>query len=306
MSNCNVEVPNSLRDCTVCLTGYTGYVGSHVLRSLSNAGITTALISRPHRQAQPSSAGKVITWSTAADLAQELAAIRNPVFLNIAGHFVSQHSPDDISPLVAGNFTFPLQIFEAIVRSGHTRIVNIGTTWEYSDAGDPNPVNFYAQLKSANASSLTSLAKSADLQVINLKLNDTYGGADERNKLLPMIKKKIRCSETITLGFSAQKVNFTHIVDVQRSLFYAAELTQDVKMGVAETAFLLSDETISLGELAKLVERVANPEHPIRFKNCESDAKQLRGVWNEAPKLIDFKCEIDLQTGITDYLGVEK
>lgn len=290
----------------MCLTGYTGYVGSHVLSSLSNAGIKTVLISRPHRRARPSSAGKVITWNTAADLAQELASIRNPVFLNIAGHFVAQHSPDDISPLVAGNFTFPLQIFEAIVWAGHTRIVNIGTAWEYSDAGVSNPVNFYAQLKSANANSLTSLAKSAGLQVINLKLNDTYGGADKRNKLLPMIKKKIHCNEAITLGFAAQKVNLTHIVDVQRSLFYAAELTQDVKKGAADTAFLLSDETTTLGELAKLVERVANLEHPIRFNNYERYVKQLRGVWDEAPKLVDFKCEIDLITGITDYLGVGK
>ena len=197
---CNPSELKVLENSTICITGYSGYIGRHLVKSLTAAGITPVLISRPQFSA-PLIEGTVSVpvWHDARDLAGELQKLDNPVIINLAGHFISSHSPENISSLVSGNLQFPLEIFEALSLSGHSRIVNIGTSWEYSDNGKREPTNLYANLKASNAEYLKWYAQNFPLRAINLKLNDTFGGIDTRKKLLPYLKQSWQNGETAKL-----------------------------------------------------------------------------------------------------------
>lgn len=302
MNDLKPVIPDRLAEMTICLTGFSGYIGGHLLESLICAGLRPFLIPRPGITLPKIQDVEVATaWTHPEALAAQLEKLENAVILNIAGHFVSRHAASDIRPLVSGNLEFPLLIFEALKLTKHSCIVNIGTSWEYSDSGAQEPANLYAHLKAANARSLEWYAREAPFRAVNLKLNDTYGGKDTRTKLLPLLKSHWISRQKAQLRSQAQQVNFLHIADVQEGLLAAALLTTELLPHEVITAFLLSDETVTLGSLtARLQQRIA-PELSVFFDDISEENRALRGVWEDAPRLPNWTPRISLDDGLRDY-----
>jgi len=304
MSDCKPIASDALAGQTLCLTGFSGYVGRHLLETLERAEIRPFLIGRPGATVEaPTGADVAGPWDSPADLAKQLADLVDPVMLNIAGHFVSRHTPSDILPLIAGNLEFPVKLFEALALSGKTRIVNIGTSWEYTDRGAPEPANLYAQLKASNAATLEWYARHFALQALNLKLNDTYGGSDGRTKLLPLLHARAKDAEPTVLNAWAQRLNLLHITDVQEGLLAAALHTAHIAPGSVEMAFLLGAETISIGALTERLIAGPAPRLSVTFKDNRRENPDLRDVWTDAPRLSGWRPRIALETGLADYFG---
>ncbi|MEL7282570.1 MAG: NAD(P)-dependent oxidoreductase [Pseudomonadota bacterium] len=304
MSNCKPIVPEALAGQTLCLTGFSGYVGKHLVSTLVDAGVRPFLIGRPGHTLEPMAGADVaVRWDSSQELATQLAQLVNPVVLNIAGHFVSRHSSSDIPPLVAGNLEFPIKIFEAVALSRTTRIVNVGTSWEYSDQGSPEPANLYAQLKASNAAALEWYARQFEFQALNVKLNDTYGGNDTRAKLMPLLHACATDGQPAALNAWAQRLNLLHIVDVQEGLLAAVIHTASITPGTVQTAFLLGDETVTVGALMERIQAGPAPLLSFSFKDTRLENPELRDVWAAAPQLPNWRPRISLEVGLDDYFG---
>lgn len=295
-----------LSGTTFCITGFSGYVGRHLVQDLTSRGLRPFLIGRPGTDL-PDMPGVAIArrWSTPTDLAAQLCALDNPVILNLAGHFVKAHTPGDLGDIVDGNLTYPAQIFEAVALSGTERLVNVGTSWEYSDRGIPEPLNLYAAIKKSNAMVLDWYAAQHPIRAINLKLNDTYGGDDTRPKLMPLLKKHALTGEPVQLGYSSQLLNLTFIDDVIRAILWAAQLTVDQQTGTVEEAFLLGGETQSIGEIVDLIQTVTGKPLNVQFRGIAPEHHTLRGIWSGAPHLRDWRAKTDLRTGLKTYFDSE-
>lgn len=302
MSEFKAIVPEALSRLTICLTGYSGYIGGHLVKTLVQAGIRPFLIGRPNTELNvPNGTYVASNWVDSKDLARQLADLPEVVIINIAGYFIGNHNSADIQSLVSGNIEFPIKIFEALALSGHKRIVNIGTSWEYSGNGANEPQNLYAQLKASNAATLEWYAKKFGLKALNLKLNDTYGGCDPRKKLLPYLYACSKTGEIADLHARASRINLLHIVDIQEGLFAAALRTSDIAPGSSETAFLLSGETLTIGELAEQWIAKIVPNLRVKFRDNRLNNPDLRDVLWEAPVLTRWKPRISLQSGLANY-----
>ena len=300
--HCKPIAPTMLADSTICITGYSGYIGQHLVKSLIAAGTKPVLIGRPQVNA-PLIEGTISVpiWNDARELAGQLKKLDNPVLLNIAGHFISSHSPENIGALVSGNLQFPLEIFEALSLSGHSRIVNIGTSWEYSDYGKKEPTNLYANLKASNAEHLKWYAQNFPLRAINLKLNDTFGGNDTRKKLMPYLKQSWQDGEAVKLRSSSQLINLLYITDVIRGILHAAEQTLSLDNHEELTAFLLSDYTVSIREIIDIINQKITPDLIVQFEVNPQFKSVQRGVWEDAPRLMGWAPQLTLQHGLNKY-----
>jgi len=294
------------KNISLCITGATGYVGRHLTAHLAATGQRALLIGRPGAE-QPLASGCVAAspWQNAGDLAGQLSGLDRPVLLNLAGYFVKEHRADQVEEIVAGNLTYPTMILEAWVRAGHSRVVNVGTSWEFSDDGEEVPLNFYAAIKQANARLLQWYATRHPLQAINLKLNDTYGGDDRRAKLMPMLKRHAATGELAELGYSEQRINLTYIDDVVSGLLHAAGVTEGIAPGQTRTAFLLGSETCTIGELVDFLQGGIAPGLKVRFHGASPSDQSLRGVWEDAPRLPGWQPMVGLVAGLTEYFGRE-
>lgn len=296
-----------LSGTTFCITGFSGYVGRHLVQHLTLHGLCPFLIGRPGTELpEVPGAATARPWSTPADLAEQLSALNNPVMLNIAGHVVRTHKPGDLGDIVEGNLTFPTQIFEAVALCGAGRLVNVGTSWEYSDGGAPDPVNLYAAIKKSNALVLDWYAGQHPIRAINLKLNDTYGGDDRRDKLIPLLKQHACTGEPAQLGFSSQLLNLTYIDDVIRAILWAGQLTANQETGTVEEAFVFGAETRSIGEIVNLIQTVTGKALNVRFRGTAPEDHTLRGIWNGAPRLRGWHPRTDLRTGLQTYFEAQE
>ena len=304
--HCKPIVPRVLADCTLCVTGYGGYIGRHLVQALITAGLKPVLIGRPHLSLPLiEGTSSVPTWNNARELAAYLKKLDNAVLLNLAGYFASNHSPENIGALVSGNLQFPLEIFEALSISGHSQIVNIGTSWEYSDCGKKDPSNLYANLKASNADHLRWYAQNFSLRAINLKLNDTYGGNDTRKKLLPYLKKSWRDRKAAKLRSASQEINLLYITDVIRGILHAAKQTFSLESHREVTAFLLGDYTLTVGELINTINQKTTPNLIVQFNEDPKLKSVRRGVWEDAPRLKGWEPQFSLQNGLKSYFTDE-
>jgi nucleoside-diphosphate-sugar epimerase len=293
-----------MADHTLCLTGGTGYIGRHLRALLAAQNVGLVLIGRPGIQAVAEHGTETgLLWEDPKDLAQTLAKLNNPVVINLAGHFVKSHTPSDINNIVAGNLTYPTQIFEACTLGGVTRLVNVGTSWEFSDKGAQEAFNLYAAVKAANAVVARWYAREAGLRIVNLKLNDTYGGEDTRLKLMPLLKKQAQAGTQVKLGFSGQRLNLLFIDDVLSGILAAVERTAHIDKGNVQETFLLADETVSLGDLVARIQSGPAPNLNVAFQSTAPEGATLRDVWDDAPRLTGWKPAVNLDDGLAHYLA---
>ena len=304
MQNFKTCVPKSLQHLTVCLTGASGYVGKHLIQTLKIGGITPVLIGRPNSLATDNLDVETVgKWTSPADLAASLDRYDRLIVLNLAGYFISNHGPHDIKSLISGNYEFPVNVFEALALSRHDRIVNVGTSWEFSDTGAVKPANLYASLKASNAATLEWYSAQRELRAINLKLNDTFGGDDTRSKLMPLLKESAHNDLRASLRYSSQEINLLYITDVLEGLLAAAEFTTKVEPGNAETVFLLGYETLTLGALVQRIRDRVAPELNVTFERESPEEGKLRSVWEDCPRLPNWRPRISLNDGLSEYFG---
>lgn len=277
-----------------------------MVAGLAAAGLSPVLIGRPDQDIDALAARwpgvrALPRWGDASALTERLAGFDTVVLLAIAGHFVGQHGPADIPPLVAGNLEYPLTLFEAMTQAGHSRIVNVGTAWEVSDDGAEAPANLYAVLKAANARALAHLAQTAPLRAVQVKLLDSYGGQDRRAKLLPLLRQAHREGREMTLRNPAQTINLCHVTDICEALLAAAALTGTLPVHAARTAHVQGPRTVSIGTLVGMLG--AGPAPTLRTRFAEAPKPPARGVWDAAPRLPGWTPRIPLEDGLAAYFG---
>ena len=287
---------------TICLTGHSGYIGSHFVKFLTALGHSPFLIGR--KNVRISAIPKCTTstlWNSTRELSKQLMDLDNPIIVNIAGLFASDHKTADFTQLVEANFGYSLSIMEAISDIPNAQLVNIGSSWEYDDFGRDDPQNLYAQLKACNSNVAKWYAANYDMKIINLKLNDTFGGNDQRTKLMPTLKRHYNAGSVAQLRYSEQLINLLHIDDVCEGLLTAAYTTSSLPSKTCETAFLYGNETLKLSELVKRINSLSSQKLKAHFQGKSPTEYQLRGVWDQSPSLNDWKPNMTLDTALEHY-----
>ena len=292
-------MPKGLAQSTLCLTGYSGYFGSHVLGALLHAGIRPFLIGRPSaRPAKVEGAVMAERWTSPAELAEQVARLKNPIVINIAGLIASDHRPEDIPRLVSANFEYPVQILETVALAGNASVINIGTTREFSGASDPNPVNLYGQLKAANAATLAWYAGKHRFRAINLKVTDSYRGLDDRAALVPYLRRCARTGVRAELRFSAQRLNLAHMIDVVEGILASAASCAEIEPGQARTQVLLGPETTTIGALIDILQKDVVPGFEASFADNRRDVSGLADIWEDAPGIPGWQPRVALLDGL--------
>lgn len=86
---------------------------------------------------------------------------------------------------------------------------------EHSEINNNNPENIYALTKSIFSKVLEYFVfKKSKIKFYNLKLFDTYGNNDKRNKLVPVIINNYKNKKTTFINSRNLKINFSNIDEI--------------------------------------------------------------------------------------------
>ena len=235
-------------------TGATGFVGRHLCRRLVDDGwAVTALVRDPSSPRLPAGVDPVVTPDGHDGFVALVRRADPEVCLHLATHFVAEHRPEDVAPMLEANVGLGTRLAEALVEAGGVPIVNTGTAWQHVGGADYDPVSLYAAMKQALTDILRFHAARRGLPVVTLTLADTYGPDDDRAKLVPALLAAAREGRSLDMSDGGQMLDLVHIDDVVAAFLVVIDLLRADRSLVATDGTtrwaVSSDQPVTLLDL---------------------------------------------------------
>lgn len=283
------------------VTGATGFVGSRLTQRLVQDGWSVHVLVRKssslHRLAPiADQVATVVDPGEVTELAAGLEPLELDVCFHLAAHFVGQHTPDDIAPLIEGNVALPTRLAEALGTRPDLVFVNTGSAWQHVGGEPYNPAALYAATKQACKDILRFYADAGAFRVVNLALFDTYGPDDPRPKLLALLRKAQATGTTLGMSSGRQLIDLVYIDDVVDAFLAAADAPPG-KEPVPEYA-VATGSPLSVRELVDVVQRATGAPVPVEWGVRPDRAKEMLAPWDVAPVVPGWGPQVSLDEGI--------
>ncbi len=296
----------------ILLTGGTGFIGGHLVRALARRGDAVHLVVRAGTSqalinsvaAGPGAApdpGAVVAHThdgTTEGLVDILTEIHPDLVIHLAALFVVQHQVADVRPLIESNLLFTAQLAEAMARVGVFRLINTGTSWQHFEDRTYSPVSLYAATKQAAEALLAYYVETADFRVLTLKLFNTYGPGDRRQKLFVLLKEASQRDEPLPMSPGEQRIDLVHVDDVVAAFLVAAQqLMRNGGPGM-ESYAVCGGQRLTLREVVATYEQATGRRPHIRWGGLPYRPREVMAPWSIGTRLPGWAARISLVDGI--------
>ena len=291
-------MPSGAVGTRALVTGATGFLGGHLTRHLLATGWTVDCIVRASSSALPPGArGHVYDGSTDS-LLTAVDAARPDVVFHLASVFVAAHKPESVDPLIRSNVLLGAQLLEGMAAAGCTRLVNTGTCWQHLDDADYQPVNLYAATKQAMEDILDYYVSTGAVDVVTLKIYDTYGPNDTRDKVLALLVRAALEGTHLDLSPGEQFLELVYVDDVVAAFTTAAQALLEGRSHRHRRYALRARERLSLRETARIVERVAGRPIDAVWGARPYREREVMTPWRAGEPLPGWSAVVGLEDGV--------
>jgi len=238
------------------VTGANGFIGRHLCRRLQVEKCDFTCVVRSESSLEFFEDNRIPVICVERE-GKSLTTLFNKENANgivhLASHFVAEHQDKDLIPLVESNILFGTQLLDAAIKSGIKWFLNTGTFWQHYNASAYDPVNLYAATKQALEDIGRYYSNAHGLDFCTLKLCDTYGPGDTRNKLYSLWEKISKSGETLKMSPGNQLIDIVHVDDVVDSYLRLIQAldTGNVNNRKCSSYYISSGKKITLKELAR-------------------------------------------------------
>lgn len=285
------------------VTGATGFIGSHLTNQLVACGWRVHIILRPNstlQQLQPvrDSITVHIHDGTTEGLFAIVKSVKPTVVFHLASLFLAQHTPGDIVRMLQSNITFSTQLVEAMIAHKIYHLVNTGTSWQHYENKDYSPVCLYAATKQAFEAILQFYVETTPLQVITLKLFDTYGPNDPREKLFTLLEKTAMQSKELPISPGEQLIEMVYVDDVVEAYMVAASRLRNGKVQGHERYEVSTGFPLKLKEIIEVFEQETGIKLAVKWGGKPYGDREVMVPWNKGDLLPGWKAKIGIREGI--------
>jgi nucleoside-diphosphate-sugar epimerase len=202
----------------ILITGATGFIGSNIINLLLEKKIYIYDILRKKnknnkyiKKLQKKKNYFPIFYNKFNDLEEKLKKININMVINCATYYSNKNDVETIEKLIQTNIIFCSIILETLKKK-IKKFINFGSMMEYSHGNNFSPKNFYAITKFSFQKIEEFYKKdNPKIKFYDLKLYETYGDNDKREKIIPTIIKKYSQNKNITIVSKNLAMNFVHI-----------------------------------------------------------------------------------------------
>ncbi len=285
-----------------CLvTGASGFLGSHLVRSLLEHKHEVTVLIRPlgapERLRGCLDSVRVLYGSLEDLTGLDEGLRREPVdaafhlaWSGVAGQF--RNSTEVVRANVAGS----LDVWEVLRKHGCTTVIGVGSQAEYgpkstvlTEEMTTDPETVYGAAKLALCILLRQLCRTADMRFAWLRLFSAYGPDDDENHMVPTLIRTLLRGEKPALTAGEQIWDYLYVSDAAEAL--CAILESD-----AEGIFNLgSGNPCVLHEFIRQLRDRIDPELPLGFgalpyrhdqvMRLQADISRLSSVTGWRPKV---------------------
>lgn len=295
------EAPSRTRCALV--TGATGFVGSHLVRTLVREGWAVHILTRPASDLTALGPERTSVKVHRHDGSMQALTIavdeaKPDLVFHLASLFISEHKPDDVGPLISANVLFSTQLLEAMALTQVRCLINTATAWQHYQDAPYSPVCLYAAAKQAFGAILQYYVEAHEFRVITLKLFDTYGPEDRRPKLFSLLERAVHTTEPLAMSAGEQHLDLVYIDDVVAAYLHAAKRLLHASYDGHETYAVSSDAPIALRDVIALYESVKKTRLNIAWGAKPYRKREPMHPWSGGIALPGWKSRVSLSEGI--------
>jgi len=288
---------------TALLTGGSGFIGSRLAIRLVRDGWNVHMVTTPRsNRDQLQDIAADVTFhvhdGSSAGMSGIVAGVRPLVVFHLASLFLSEHSAEQVEPLIRSNVLFGSQLVEAMTANGVRLLVNTGTSWEHYCSKPYSPVNLYAATKQAFESILQYYVEAKGLRTITLKLFDTYGPDDPRPKLFTLLRRIADEQKALGMSPGEQMIDLVYIDDVVEAFVSSAERLLANAVEGHERYAVSSGTPLRLRDLVDLYGRVTGRYLPIEWGGRPYRDREVMVPWNSGTAVPGWQPKVGLEEGI--------
>lgn len=289
----------------VLITGATGFIGSNLTKRLLDEMEVCIIVRTKSSLKVLNDCGKpfkvYIHDGTIKKMTEIFQLAKPDVVFHLAANFIAEHSSDDIENLVQSNISFGVQLLEAMSKANVKYLINTGTYWQNYNNESYNPVNLYAATKQAFEDLAKYYIQTTPMRMLTLKLLDTYGPKDPRQKLFSLFKRIADTGEELKMSPGYQRLGLVYIDDIIDAFFHAAGNIVNFPRHQMLTYTVAPKKFYSLREVADIFEKVSGKKLNISWGSKPYRAREMFEPYlgNTLP---GWQANVDLYEGITRIL----
>lgn len=291
----------------ILVTGATGFIGQNLVKVLLDKKYEVHCVVRANSDTSNiNQKVKVFKYDENIDSLIEYFNQENfDGVIHLASLFLASHTKDDISNLISSNIKFGTELLESCKQSSTKWFINTGTFWQNYENESYNPVNLYAATKEAFEVMAKYYTQTSDLIFTTIKLNDTFGPNDTRNKVFNLWNKIAKIGETLEMSAGEQIIDISYIDDVISAYeVLIAHLNSHQKEDFKNKTFAVSsNERMSLKELAKVYEDATNTKLNINWGARLYREREVMIPWENGKVIPNWKPKYTLKEAIKKTIG---
>lgn len=291
----------------ILVTGATGFIGQNLIALLVNKNYDVHCIIRENSDVTKiNSKTKIFKYDGNIDsLIEYFDKEKFNGIIHLASLFLASHSKDDISNLISSNIKFGTDLLEVSKEKNVKWFINTGTFWQNYENEEYNPVNLYAATKEAFQNIAKYYTETSNLVFTTIKLNDTFGPNDTRNKVFNLWAKIAKSGETLEMSLGEQFIDISYIEDVISAYERLIENLDSVKINKFKNKeFVVSNkEKVSLKDLSKIFENATNSKLNILWGKRPYRNREVMDPYSKGELVPGWEQKYALKEAITKTIG---
>ena len=245
----------------ILLTGSTGFIGSELLKYLSNYNKVYITVRKKYKINLNNKNINKIYFNSYKNLRYKIKKLKIDTVVHCATHYVKNHNFEDIKKLSESNILFGNIILENLKIMRVKKFVNFSTVWENYDGKKDNCYNLYSAYKAGFGKIISFYKKeNKNIKFLNLVISDTFGLRDKRKKLVNLLKTNYKRNLVTKVISKNLYINLLNVKDIVSAIKLI--LKKNYK---SDTYILKNKNNFKIYDIIKKIEKYSQKKIKVKW-----------------------------------------
>ena len=272
----------------ILLTGSTGFIGSELLKYLSNYNKVYITVRKKNKINSNNKNIIKIYFNSHKNLSYKIKKLKIDTVVHCATHYVKNHNFEDIKKLSESNILFGNIILENLKIMRVKKFVNFSTVWENYDGKKDNCYNLYSAYKAGFGKIISFYKKeNKNIKFLNLVISDTFGLRDKRKKLVNLLKTNYKRNLVTKVISKNLYINLLNVKDIVSAIKLI--LKKNYK---SDTYILKNKNNFKIYDIIKKIEKYSQKKIKVKWlsnKIIKEKIYKFKTLKGWKPKNSDIK-----------------
>lgn len=272
----------------ILLTGSTGFIGSELLKYLSNYNKVYITVRKKYKINLNNKNINKIYFNSYKNLSYKIKKLKIDTVVHCATHYVKNHKFEDIKKLSESNILFGNIILENLKIMRVKKFVNFSTVWENYDGKKDNCYNLYSAYKAGFGKVISFYKKeNKNIKFLNLVISDTFGLGDKRKKLVNLLKTNYKRNLVTKVISKNLYINLLNVKDIVSAIKLI--LKKNYK---SDTYILKNKNNFKIYDIIKKIEKYSQKKIKVNWlsnKTIKEKIYKFKTLKGWKPKNSDIK-----------------